>query len=194
MNNKPRFLGMLMLFLVLCACAIQVFNTSVSQTNTNVEHEFVAPLTPATATVVTIPALSDVKARLESPQFGTSAVFVNGVTPQKHASCLRHYNDFYVKPKRWCDVAFQSQAVSLRQSPPLMLAQAPDSTSTDTGTGSSVWLFLRQNFAVLLWGIVGLLEVIVRLTPSDRDNSLLNYLVTLLDKVIPNRRTGGGSF
>ena len=50
----------------------------------------------------------------------------------------------------------------------------------------------------LLLVIFALTESIVRLTPSENDNSLWNKVSTvlrlILDAVIPNRKKGGGRF
>lgn len=46
--------------------------------------------------------------------------------------------------------------------------------------------------------LFALIEVILRLTPSEKDNSLFNKAVTfatyILDFVIPNRRKAGGKY
>tara|TARA_B100001939_G_scaffold337133_1_gene341053 strand:+ start:625 stop:855 length:231 start_codon:yes stop_codon:yes gene_type:complete len=48
----------------------------------------------------------------------------------------------------------------------------------------------------LVLAVFALLEVMVRLTPSEKDNSIVNKVVTfgayILDFIIPNRRKGGG--
>ena len=48
----------------------------------------------------------------------------------------------------------------------------------------------------LVLAVFALLEVVVRLTPSERDNSIINKVVTfgsyILDFIIPNRKKGGG--
>ena len=48
----------------------------------------------------------------------------------------------------------------------------------------------------LVLAVFALLEVVVRLTPSERDNSIVNKVVTfgayILDFIIPNRKKGGG--
>jgi len=48
----------------------------------------------------------------------------------------------------------------------------------------------------LALAVFALLEVVVRLTPSEKDNSIVNKVVTfgayILDFIIPNRRKGGG--
>ena len=44
-----------------------------------------------------------------------------------------------------------------------------------------------------IW-ILPLLEMVVRLTPSEKDNNILRILQSWIDKIIPNRRAGGGRF
>ena len=48
----------------------------------------------------------------------------------------------------------------------------------------------------LALAVFALLEVVVRLTPSEKDNSIVNKVVTfgayILDFIIPNRKKGGG--
>ena len=38
----------------------------------------------------------------------------------------------------------------------------------------------------IVLAIVGLLEVIVRLTPTEKDNSILSKIVWVINKIIPN--------
>ena len=38
----------------------------------------------------------------------------------------------------------------------------------------------------IVWSVLAILEVIVRLTPSDKDNSILNKVIWVVDKLIPN--------
>ena len=39
----------------------------------------------------------------------------------------------------------------------------------------------------ILIAILGIAEIIVRLTPTEADNSILNKIMWLVDKLIPNR-------
>lgn len=54
------------------------------------------------------------------------------------------------------------------------------------------WAFLVANWVALLIGLGGFIEVIVRLTPTKKDDSILAFIKNILDSFIPNRRTGGG--
>ena len=41
--------------------------------------------------------------------------------------------------------------------------------------------------STIVWRVIAILEVVVRLTPSDKDNSLLNKVIWFIEKIIPNR-------
>jgi len=47
-----------------------------------------------------------------------------------------------------------------------------------------------------LWEIIGVamivFELIVRLTPSEKDNSIYNMIKRILDTIIPNNKAKGG--
>lgn len=90
------------------------------------------------------------------------------------------------------------------QGPPATLVQ-----NTTTGEitieptpqkGSSVvewfrWLWDNwENFAAVALALIMAIEPIVRWTPTERDNNLLRTISSWLDRVIPNRRRGGGTF
>jgi hypothetical protein len=70
----------------------------------------------------------------------------------------------------------------------------PVTDTPDTSSENDVgWLaFLKANLLTIVTAVIALLEVIVRLTPTERDNSLLSAIKAIIDKFIPNRRTGGG--
>jgi hypothetical protein len=39
----------------------------------------------------------------------------------------------------------------------------------------------------IVWSVIAILEVVVRLTPSQKDNSILNKVVWLVEKLVPNK-------
>jgi len=58
---------------------------------------------------------------------------------------------------------------------------------------SSGWIaFLKEYWTQLSMALVAFLEVVVRLTPTNTDNSILGLVKNILDWLIPNRRAGGG--
>lgn len=85
-------------------------------------------------------------------------------------------------------VTFTARAAEQGTPVPTLLAQAPDESQK-----GGFWAYLRENWAALLALALLVAEAIVRLTPSDRDNSILNFLKSFIDKLIPNARQGGGS-
>ena len=91
---------------------------------------------------------------------------------------------------------------------PVQYAQvspAPEITEVDTPDipssndpmpeqeGVSIWKFILSNWVALLFALGAFLEAIVRLTPTQKDDSILNFIKNILDSFIPNRRTGGGT-
>tara|TARA_R110002012_G_scaffold46573_4_gene122978 strand:- start:354 stop:497 length:144 start_codon:yes stop_codon:yes gene_type:complete len=43
-----------------------------------------------------------------------------------------------------------------------------------------------ENWSEILLAVLGLAEVIVRLTPTEKDNSILNKVMWVVNKLIPN--------
>jgi hypothetical protein len=72
---------------------------------------------------------------------------------------------------------------------PVLKAQVTDATG-ESGGGFMDWL--KLNSLALIWGLIAFVEVIVRLTPTDRDNSIFNIVKNILDAILPNRRASGG--
>ncbi len=56
------------------------------------------------------------------------------------------------------------------------------------------WAWLRKNWIALVGGLLALWEVIARLTPTERDNTVLAWVQRLLSVFVPNRKSGGGRF
>ncbi len=54
--------------------------------------------------------------------------------------------------------------------------------------------FFLDNWGSLLIGMLGFIDLIARLTPSEKDNSIVNFLMSLFNTLIPNLKKGGGSF
>lgn len=54
--------------------------------------------------------------------------------------------------------------------------------------------FIARNWGSLLLGLLGFYDLVARLTPSTRDNSIVSFLTKLLNVVIPNFKKGGGIF
>jgi len=54
--------------------------------------------------------------------------------------------------------------------------------------------FFSNNWGALLMGLLGFADLVTRLTPTVKDNSILNFLSSVLNAIIPNLKKGGGSF
>lgn len=52
--------------------------------------------------------------------------------------------------------------------------------------------FLSVNWGILSLSLLSFLEVVTRLTPSEKDNTVLTFLSNILNAVIPNLKKGGG--
>ena len=61
---------------------------------------------------------------------------------------------------------------------------------------NNIIMDILQNldWQVILWSLVAILEVVVRLTPSEKDNSILNKVVWVLGKLVPNKKKDGKTF
>lgn len=59
--------------------------------------------------------------------------------------------------------------------------------------GDTVLDYIKKNWLWLLGVFIPVLEVIVRLTPTEKDNTILSRLLSLLGRFIPNLRKGGGT-
>lgn len=54
--------------------------------------------------------------------------------------------------------------------------------------------FFSDNWGALLLGLLGFYDTIARLTPTNKDNSIVSFLTKLINVVIPNFKKGGGVF
>ena len=52
--------------------------------------------------------------------------------------------------------------------------------------------FFSRNWGALLMGLLGFADLVTRLTPSEKDNSILNFLSSVINAIIPNLKKGGG--
>lgn len=53
---------------------------------------------------------------------------------------------------------------------------------------------LTDNWGVIVLGLLTFAETIVRLTPTQKDNTILKFLVSIFNAVVPNKKKGGGVF
>jgi hypothetical protein len=67
----------------------------------------------------------------------------------------------------------------------------PEQTNVGQETASN---FFSDNWGALLMGVLGFIDLVARLTPTEKDNSIVNFLMILFNAIIPNFRKGGGRF
>jgi len=52
--------------------------------------------------------------------------------------------------------------------------------------------FIKQNWGALTLALMGFFDVIARLTPTNKDNTILNLITTVFNVLVPNLKKGGG--
>ena len=52
--------------------------------------------------------------------------------------------------------------------------------------------FLSEHTIAIIFAVLGVAEIIVRLTPTTKDDSILSFIVKIVNFLIPNFRKSGG--
>lgn len=52
--------------------------------------------------------------------------------------------------------------------------------------------FISANWGKLVLGLLSFYDLVARLTPTEKDNTIVTFLTKLLNAVIPNNKKGGG--
>ena len=78
---------------------------------------------------------------------------------------------------------------NVKISSPVAVESSVIETSAGTPGG-----FLAEHWDKLLLGLLGFYDLVARLTPTTKDNSVVNFLTNLLNAVIPNLKMGGKIF
>lgn len=71
-------------------------------------------------------------------------------------------------------------------------APQPAEGAPEESDGGGFWQFIKSHLVEVFLALFALLEIIVRATPTQKDDSILNFIKSIFDSIIPNRRTGGG--
>jgi hypothetical protein len=71
---------------------------------------------------------------------------------------------------------------------PVLKAQADD-PATNLSWGE----FFKLYWGRILLGFLGFVEVLVRLTPTTKDNSILSFIMLIVNGLIPNFKEDGGT-
>lgn len=76
---------------------------------------------------------------------------------------------------------------------PIAYEQAPASEEETTTTWQKLLAWLKDNWVAALFGLLAIVEVVVTLTPTERDNSWFVWLKNFVQSILPNRKAGGGT-
>lgn len=69
-----------------------------------------------------------------------------------------------------------------------MCSIVPDSAQEAVSASN----FFKDNWIELLFAVLALAEVVVRLTPTKKDDSVLNWIIKIINAILPNRKKDGG--
>lgn len=58
---------------------------------------------------------------------------------------------------------------------------------------SNLMAWLSDNWLMFLFGFMGVLKIIVNLTPTERDNQVYAWIDNIINLIFPNRKKGGGT-
>ena len=67
------------------------------------------------------------------------------------------------------------------------MATEPQPSANEVGS------FMKDNWVTLLFALLGFVEVVVRLTPTKKDDSILNFILKIINAIFPNRKKEGGT-
>ena len=91
-----------------------------------------------------------------------------------------------------------SFAVDNHQIAPAALAQeeggVPAKTEQTNVVQETTGSFITDNWGTLVIGLLGFFDVVARLTPTEKDNSIIIFLMSFFNAIIPNLKKGGGRF
>jgi len=82
--------------------------------------------------------------------------------------------------------------ISIEDAMPANEAAVDQIVGSEIDNPPSLWDLIILNWEVVIFGLFGFAEVIVRLTPSEKDNSILNFLKKMFEFILPNLKVGGG--
>mgnify|MGYP000904865785 CR=1 FL=1 len=85
-------------------------------------------------------------------------------------------------------------AVQETQSPrPIQVARAQIFGGGGLGGLMALLAEYWQKISAVILAAATFIEVIVRITPTEKDNAWFSWLKSILDKIIPNNKVGGGT-
>jgi hypothetical protein len=109
-----------------------------------------------------------------------------------------------VSPQRWAFIQSHWQAVRLCETPelpeggfniaenPVPLLRAQVGGDTPIVEDLSFWEVVMLNWVAIVSSILGIFELAVRLTPTEKDNSIFSFIKKIIDFFLPNKNVAGG--
>jgi len=107
---------------------------------------------------------------------------------QVMASGLSHLELVSGPPSELVSASFPETTISASVSSSIEAKVSDPSVPATKGN------FFFNNWGALLMGLLGFADMVARLTPTEKDNSIINFLITILNAIIPNLKKGGGTF
>jgi len=110
------------------------------------------------------------------------------------AFCASASNGVYVQNKMTAEKEISAANTDVNTtktnvSNDLKVAYEQQSDTADTEAG-----FLGISWENISFAVLSVIEVIVRIIPSAKDNSILNFISRFINYLVPNLRTDGGTF
>jgi len=84
-------------------------------------------------------------------------------------------------------------AYSQADSPPTINVEDPETPAPVEENSGGFWGLVKTHWGAILSAFLIFIESIIRITPSNKDNSIFSFIKFILDKIIPNARSGGGT-
>ena len=54
--------------------------------------------------------------------------------------------------------------------------------------------YITENWEFILPIIIAIYELVIRVKPTNKSKSIVNWVAVVFDKVVPNLKKGGGKF
>lgn len=73
------------------------------------------------------------------------------------------------------------------------LTDAPDQPQPTDPSKVGWWQFFLANWGAVVSALLVFIEAIVRITPTEKDNSIVNFIKWIFDSLFPNKALAGGA-
>ena len=69
----------------------------------------------------------------------------------------------------------------------------PSEPVEDPTTFAVIWAWVTKNWIATVFGVLSIIEIIVGVTPTEKDNAWFKWLRDLIYSILPNKKAGGGT-